>query len=136
MTLPWYKDGLKFKCTGCGKCCSGPSGAVWVDDEDILRLARKLNLAPEDFVRRHVRRIGERLALKEVQRGKNFDCVFLEGKLCGVYEARPVQCRVFPWWPQNLESQEAWDDEGKRCEGINHPDAPVIALNEIEAALK
>ena len=20
---PWYKDGLRFKCTGCGDCCTG-----------------------------------------------------------------------------------------------------------------
>jgi len=23
---PWYKDGLKFSCSGCGDCCTGAPG--------------------------------------------------------------------------------------------------------------
>ena len=33
----------------------------------------------------------------------------------------------------NLSSKEEWDEEAKRCEGINHKDAPLIPLEEIEA---
>ena len=31
----WYKDGLRFECTGCGKCCSGFPGFVWVTEEEM-----------------------------------------------------------------------------------------------------
>ena len=40
-------------------------------------------------------------------------CVFLNsssGK-CGIYDARPVQCRTYPFWPSLLEDEEAWKDE-------------------------
>ena len=43
---------------------------------------------------------------------KGHGCTFLtrEGG-CGVYEARPVQCRAYPFWPRVLKSPETWNHE-------------------------
>ena len=43
-------------------------------------------------------------------------CVFLdqETNYCRIYEARPVQCRTYPFWPSILKSQEAWNAECRR----------------------
>lgn len=131
----WYKKGLRFQCTGCGKCCTGPSGYVWISDEEILTLAKTLSLSPEEFTKNYVRQIGDRLALKEVKRGEDFDCIFLKDKRCEVYQNRPVQCQKFPWWPQNLESQDSWDEAAKDCEGINLEEAPLLTFEEIEKQL-
>ena len=35
----WYKDGLQFECTGCGDCCTGEPGYVWVSEQEIQNLA-------------------------------------------------------------------------------------------------
>ena len=59
---PWYKEGLRFKCTGCGKCCQGP-GYVWVGTEEIERLAKYFKVEPSLFIKKFTRRIGERIAL-------------------------------------------------------------------------
>ncbi|MBI2809856.1 MAG: YkgJ family cysteine cluster protein [Candidatus Melainabacteria bacterium] len=128
--LPWYKDGLKFKCTGCGKCCTGFPGTVWVSDEEIEALAKTLNISPEEFARKYTRRIGNRLSLKE--HARTYSCVFLDGKKCTVYDARPKQCRTFPWWSENLDSPEEWKETASNCEGIDSPDAPLISLDEIQ----
>jgi Fe-S-cluster containining protein len=61
----------------------------------------------------------------------NYDCVFLKDKRCSVYEARPVQCRTFPWWIQHLREPTDWQAAKERCEGIDHPDAPVVASDTI-----
>ena len=37
-------------------------------------------------------------------------CVFLGEKGCTVYEARPEQCRTWPFWPENLK-REVWAKE-------------------------
>lgn len=132
MTLPWYKDGLKFECTGCGKCCTGAPGYVWVTEEEILAMAEDVALAPEEFVRRYVRLVGERLSLRETERGGEYDCIFLHGNKCQVYDSRPSQCRTFPWWARNLESQDAWMASAQECEGINKADAPHFSCEEIE----
>ena len=132
--LPWYHKGLPFKCTGCGQCCTGAPGYVWVTDKEIEEMAAYIEISPEDFVKRYVRKApGGRLAL--IERPKNYDCVFLKDKKCTIYPVRPKQCQTFPWWKETLSSRKAWDETGSYCEGINHPEAPVISLKEIEKDL-
>jgi Fe-S-cluster containining protein len=130
---PWYKEGLRFKCTGCGQCCTGSPGYVWIEESEAQAMADALQISLEEFVKKYTRRIGGRVSLREDPR--NFDCVFLEGKQCKVYTARPKQCRTFPWWQENVETQEQWKEAAIRCEGINHPDAPLISLDEIQKGL-
>ncbi len=126
-SLPWYKDGLRFGCTECGKCCTGGPGFVWVTQEELEGLAKLLNISSEMFKRRYVRIRSNRMCLVEK---KNNDCIFLEGKRCQVYQARPKQCRTFPWWEENLASEESWKSAAKDCEGINES-SPLVPLSEI-----
>jgi Fe-S-cluster containining protein len=133
MSDPWYKDGLRFQCTQCGKCCTGSPGYVWINESEIQAMADFLKISPEEFVTRYTRKVGERLSLLE--HPKTFDCVFLKDRLCGLYGARPKQCRTFPWWSENLESKKDWDETAQRCEGINHKDAPLISLGEIHSRM-
>jgi Fe-S-cluster containining protein len=129
---PWYHKGLHFKCTGCGKCCSGSPGYVFLTEEDIARFTKHLNITTEVFTKRYTKFFHGRLSLRDDT--PNYGCIFLkEGKYCGAYEARPSQCRNYPFWPMNLSSEQQWEEEAQRCEGINHPDAPLISAKEIEA---
>lgn len=96
-------------------------------------MAEKLNLPMEEFLKKYTRRIGNRISLKE--HSKTYDCVFLKGKRCEVYEVRPKQCRTFPWWSENLKTPEHWKETAARCEGIDHADAPLISLEEIQKHL-
>jgi Fe-S-cluster containining protein len=131
---PWYKDGLRFKCTGCGKCCTGSPGYVWVTEEEIQEMAETLHISVDLFVRRYIRQRDNRYALIEMK-AKDYDCVFLKDNKCLVYQARPSQCRTFPWWKENLLSKESWEMAAQRCEGINDH-AQMFTCEEIEHALK
>jgi Fe-S-cluster containining protein len=115
-TEPWYKDGLKFKCTGCGDCCTGAPGYVWVNQAEIDALAERLEMDPSKFEKKYVRQIGVRRSLNEY---KNGDCVFFDGesRKCTVYEQRPRQCRTWPFWNSNLKSPEAWAETCESCPG-------------------
>lgn len=129
----WYKEGLNFQCTGCGKCCTGAPGYVWLEEEEVEAIAAHLHLSLEEFSRRYLRVVDGRISLKEL--APSNDCIFLkEKKRCAIYEMRPKQCRTFPFWPQILKSAEEWKEAAKRCEGIRE-DAPLISLKEIEATL-
>ncbi len=134
--VTWYKDGLKFKCTGCGKCCTGTSGYVFVSDKEVEELASFLKISVTDFKCKYTRFAYGKLALLEKKRGEDYDCIFLKGKQCEVYPARPQQCRKYPWWESNLKSKKSWEETAGECEGIDHPDAPVVSLKEITEALK
>jgi Fe-S-cluster containining protein len=114
---PWYKDGLRFTCTGCGDCCTGAPGYVWVTADEIAALAAEVGMAVGEFEKRYVRRIGVRKSLKE--RKKTYDCVFLdaETRKCQVYAARPRQCRTWPFWDSNIRTPEAWAQTCDVCPG-------------------
>lgn len=130
---PWYADGLRFKCTECGKCCTGAPGYTWVSEEDIAAIANYLNLPLVEFSKKYLRIVDGRPALLENL--ANFDCVFLKDKKCRIYPVRPKQCRTFPWWQQNLKSPEAWEEAARHCEGIN-PNAPLVPASIIQEQSK
>ena len=46
---PWYHEGLRFECTGCGDCCTGAPGYVWLTEEEIRALAEAGGATPEQF---------------------------------------------------------------------------------------
>ena len=127
---PWYKDGLRFGCTGCGQCCTGSPGYVWVTEDEIINLAAFLNLTVHEFSSRYVRVVDGRYSLREDH--KTYDCLFLKEKKCTVYEHRPKQCKTYPWWVQNLQSKKAWEEAGQWCEGINHKDAALVPFQVIQ----
>jgi uncharacterized protein len=118
MKQPWYIDGLKFSCTGCGDCCTGDPGYVWVTNAEIETLAAACKLDVEEFERRYVRKVGIRKSLIEHANG---DCVFFDNKTrqCRVYEARPRQCKTWPFWTSNLATPAAWEATAERCPGCN-----------------
>ncbi len=71
-------------------------------------MSRHLGLSTSAFTRKYCDRQAGSWHLKE--RKENPDCLFLKGKQCGVYEARPIQCRTWPFWPEVM-SPKAWNKE-------------------------
>jgi Fe-S-cluster containining protein len=59
-------------------------------------MAEFLGLSESEFIEKHTRLAPNRqqLALLDQADGS---CAFLEGNRCAVYEARPEQCRSFPY---------------------------------------
>ena len=131
-SLPWYHAGLRFECTQCGGCCTGAPGYVWVNREDIAAMAKALQLEVAEFEKRYIRRIGIRKSLIEFANG---DCVFFdtERRVCQLYEARPRQCRTWPFWASNLGTQARWEELAERCPGVNR--GRVASLGKINACL-
>lgn len=96
------KDGFDFifdesKCEECGgKCCIG-DGYVFLELDEIQKIAAFLNLNIDDFGTKYLRKIGNRYALKENL--NNPECIFLdENYKCSIYDLRPKNCKSFPFW--------------------------------------
>ena len=79
MAQEWYADGLKFSCTQCGNCCSGPPGYVWFTDEEAEAMAESLQLDVPTFLRRFAHTVNGNWTLNENvnPQGKGYDCTFL-----------------------------------------------------------
>jgi Fe-S-cluster containining protein len=122
----WYARGLRFECTQCGQCCSGESGTVEFTYEEAVGMARVLGMTYEEFMQRHAIRQGPTWILREKDSGDGgYDCVLLERDpetgltRCTVHQERPMQCRTWPFWPENLKSARTWRRAGRDCEGID-----------------
>ena len=127
---PWYHQGLRFECTGCGDCCTGAPGYVWVNKEEIGGLAEQVGEEDlERFEKMYVRQVGIRKSLKEYSNG---DCVFFDNQTrkCKVYNARPRQCRTWPFWDSNVRDEQAWRETCQACPGSGKGN--LYQLEEIE----
>ena len=81
----------QIDCTQCANCCRVAEAGV--KDRDIEKLAKFIGVSREEFLRDYTdRNESNELILKRSESG----CVFLEGNLCSVYEARPRSCVNFP----------------------------------------
>lgn len=126
-TEPWFRDGLRFECTQCGKCCTGEPGYVWVDDDELARLAKYRGEPVHEFRAVYTRTARGKRTLKEKANG---DCVFyVEGQGCTVYPVRPTQCRTWPFWESNLKTEEAWERTEGLCPGSGQGE--LIPVEEI-----
>ena len=126
----FYEHGLQFECLRCGNCCTGAPGYVYLSEKDIASIAKILKKDKGTIIERYTRVVhmfGERrFSLTEKV---NYDCVFWNS-LCDIYEARPYQCRSFPFWKRHLISLREWEKVGQRCPGINR--GQLFSASQIE----
>ncbi len=119
----WYAAGLHFSCTQSGNCCTGPTGFVWFNDEELTAMAKFLDLTTDEFLIKHAHQIRGHWSLNEIKRNGKYDCVFLGRDdagcgTCSIYPVRPMQCRTWPFWPENLSSEKAYRYAAKGCPGM------------------
>jgi Fe-S-cluster containining protein len=125
-------DNIRFECTSCGHCCQFPADVqryIFVSQTEAKRIQAATGLPWSDVTMLDGK---GRLSLRTVAYGEGMACRFLVEGRCSVYEARPRQCRTFPFWPDHLRSREAW--EAVPCEGIGRGD--VIPVGEVTRRLK
>ena len=117
------KDGFKFgfdslACASCeGRCCTGESGYIWLTPKEMEGIAQLLELSFEKFTSSFVKKVGYRYSLIERKNGDSYECVFFDPKLkqCSIYDARPKQCREFPFWDS---FRDDISEVQKECPGI------------------
>ena len=116
--LPWWAcGGLRFGCLGCGRCCRGASGGIFMRPCAERCIAAALCLTAEQLRSRFETSRWRFPSLKETGCGR---CVMNgdDGR-CRVYACRPVECRTWPFWPELLESPQAWQAAARRCPGMD-----------------
>jgi Fe-S-cluster containining protein len=117
---------LRFECQpGCTECCR-QKGFVYLAEADVAQAAQFLGLEPAEFERRYVYRTRNRMRLRVP---RDASCHFLREGGCSIHPAKPTQCRIFPFWPELVESRREWAKTARYCPGMGK--GPLI---QIEAA--
>jgi len=118
------KDGYNYKfnssaCATCGgACCIGESGYIWVNYQEIKKMAQFLELTIEEFATMYLRKVKHRYSIIERKIATdNYACIFFDNsiKQCKIYPVRPTQCRSFPFWEIFKNDIE---EVKKECPGI------------------
>mgnify|MGYP001417520070 CR=1 FL=1 len=118
--------GFRFVCQpDCTKCCE-VAGYVYLTEEDLRRAARHLGMSARAFECKYVYRTRHLLRLR---RPRGSQCHFLEKGGCSIHPVKPVQCRVYPFWPEIVGSPLEWRRTGKTCPGISK--GPLIPIQGI-----
>ncbi len=148
-------SGITFQCQQCGKCCSSiTEGYIFMYMVDIAKISESLQISKVEFAKKYLSitkyeytiwdenledtkntKIIDTLVLNFE---KSSDCLFLfneDGKkLCKIYQTRPVQCNLFPFWSMIMTSKENFRRTIKYCEGLqkNLDDNFKFSLEEIK----
>lgn len=97
-------------CSSCeGNCCIGESGYIWINQQEIKRLSDLLKISIDEVKTKYLKKINYKYSIKEKQLSTdNFACVFFNTDLkqCSIYDARPNQCRTFPFWDYFKENEK------------------------------
>jgi len=118
--------GLKFECQrGCTNCCQ-QKGFVYLTEADLAGMARYVGMSRPDFERRYVYRTKNLMRLRVP---RETQCPFLREGGCSIHPAKPTQCRIFPFWPELVDSKREWRKTAAWCPGIGKGE-----LIQIEAA--
>jgi Fe-S-cluster containining protein len=132
MESPWYHEGLHFRCTRCGNCCTGPPGFVWINDEEIAAIAEFQGQPREQFEQLYTRWVEAGRSLVEKANG---DCIFYDPEAgCTIYPVRPRQCRTWPFWESNIRTPEHWNETRQLCPGAGQGD--LIPAEEITRRMR
>ncbi|MBK9167000.1 MAG: YkgJ family cysteine cluster protein [Bryobacterales bacterium] len=118
-------DGFRFACQpGCTVCCDR-EGRVYLTEDDLSRAAAWLGMSRDDFEARYVVRTRHTLRLRKPRRRQ---CHFLQNGGCAIHPVKPVQCRLFPFWPELVERPTAWRRTAQWCPGIGQ--GPLIQIGQ------
>jgi Fe-S-cluster containining protein len=102
----------EIDCTACANCCR--VATVKLTERDVDKLCRSMSIRPSEFLENYTREDSEEgLVLKQNSGG----CVFLDGNLCSVYEARPHTCSTFPHLTHGAGSMlsRLWEMPDRAC---------------------
>ena len=128
----FYREGIRFACQGDGKCCvnHGKYQFVYVTFNDRKRLAKHLGMSLPEFTKRYTTAADGMVHLKDPER----DCPFFRSGRCGVHDARPWQCRTWPFWPENMHPKVWERDVASFCPGVGK--GRLYTAEEIEAIMQ
>jgi len=106
---------MRFQCQpGCTRCCE-QKGFVHLTEQDIEHAAEFLSISRKKFENRFIYRTKN---TRRLRTPLNAQCVFLGEGGCSIHPVKPAQCRIFPFWPELVESRKEWHKTAAWCPGI------------------
>jgi len=130
----YKKNEIRFHCSGCGKCCFGDPDEQVIElmDNELENISAYLNKEIKPFTKQYIS--TDEFGAQSIRIGRDHRCTLLgENNRCTVYPVRPLQCQTYPYWPEIMDTEQHWQGEAARCEGIDQ--GQVVSVTKIRAEL-
>ncbi|MEA3228838.1 MAG: YkgJ family cysteine cluster protein [Campylobacterota bacterium] len=88
-------------CATCqGRCCTGDSGYIYLNRSEIEKISLLLGIPIKEFINQYLFKKMYKYSIKEIVYNGSHECVFYDrdSNGCKIYDARPTQCKTFPFW--------------------------------------
>jgi uncharacterized protein len=95
-----------------------------------MNAAAYVGMTPVAFERKYVYRTASRMRLRVPAAST---CYFLQEGGCSIHPAKPAQCRIFPFWPELVESKREWAKTARYCPGMGKGPLIQIANAKLQA---
>jgi len=130
--ITFYTRDLRFKCQRCALLCCRLGGPP-LSQHDIDRIARA-GYNPVEFSeftpteRFRLPKVTQRVMSSR----EDGSCIFLKNSReqgthkCSIYDHRPALCRLYPFYPEIVDSSSFLLKVIPCCKGLNDPDAEVV----------
>ncbi|MGK5084584.1 YkgJ family cysteine cluster protein [Bdellovibrionota bacterium FG-1] len=130
----WWSEGIRFECQGSGRCClfRGQYGFVYLTLEDRRRFALFFKIPTHRFTAIYCEKTSGYYHLKMDPNAE--ECRFLKKNSCSIYEARPTQCRTWPFWPAVMGAKSWVSEVENFCPGVGK--GKLISAVEISKVLE
>ncbi len=93
----------EFSCSNCGYCCTDPSTQINITLIEIKYLSDYLKMSVKELFEKDIISFipfisTEDFSVFDVEFGMKRPCPLYKDNKCTIYEARPMNCRIFPYW--------------------------------------
>lgn len=111
-----------FSCQRCAKCCADSEERerlIVILGSEVREISAYTGLPPGRFCKRAPEELMEICAPYEHEILKvDGRCIFLRGRSCAIYEARPLVCRFHPFWLEREDDTWVFGVDAK-CPGLS-----------------
>lgn len=105
-----------FECRMCGKCCYG-IGGISLDDDEVERLARYMEVTPKTF---RIRFCEYRNGRPSIRSGADGYCIFFDQETgCLIHPVKPRACSLWPFYSALVRDPDNWEMAKEACPGIS-----------------
>jgi uncharacterized protein len=111
---PTFSSRLRFTCTRCGACCRHVGAGVGLTGDDLARLGKTAEA-----------RRPEHPIFAGALESEAGVCSQLSENDCTVYRARPLMCRLYPFYV-GVKADGTLQLSVDHCPGVDLPDAELV----------
>src|SRR3984957_5007140 len=110
---PTFSPRLRFTCTRCGACCRHVGAGVGLTGDDLTRLGKTAGVEPAHPM------------FADILESQAGVCSRLSENDCSVYSARPLMCRLYPFYV-GVRADGTLQLSVDHCPGVDLPDAELV----------